>query len=127
MKTAHTTGCLLTAEVASGIEWRPGGSPGFCALPAICLRAGCHGSCHHICTHGRKQEEGAALLRSPLLSENEQLSRVPLTDFIRLFDLICSRGHFKLEGRIGRGAWDRRWVGQPRTTSSSHTQHRPFS
>lgn len=43
------------------------------------------------------------LLRSPLLSENEQLSRVLLTDLICFFDPICSQSHFKLQGSMGKG------------------------
>lgn len=102
-KTAYTSGCLLTAEVASRCRVAPRtqGSVFFLAFP--CVASGCQGSCHHICIHGRKEEEGAVLLRSPLLSENEQLSRVLLTDLICFFDPICSQSHFKLQGSMGKG------------------------
>lgn len=114
MRTAYPAGCLLTAEVASV----PSGSqdPGRftqqrwpqCRVAprtqgvSLCA-GGCQGSCHHICIHGRKEEGGAVLLRSPLLSKNKQLSRVLLTDLICFFDLICSQSRFKLQGRMERG------------------------
>ena len=62
MKTAYTAGCLLTASSGS-----PVAGPRIRRSSWHSLCASCQGSCHHVCIHGRKEEEGAVLLRSPLL------------------------------------------------------------